>query len=103
MSEVLDRGPGHDAITLDAGGKDLVGNTNDMPQERISLQVRSGRRNHAKHVVLVAILTDGTLPARVNMAVLAVEGVRPKRSKHKHANTNRRSPCSAGNPAREAP
>ena len=36
MSGALDMGRGHDAITFDAGGKALVGNTNDMPQERIS-------------------------------------------------------------------
>jgi hypothetical protein len=36
----------------------------------------AGRVSHAKHVVLVAILADVTLLARVNVAVLAVESVR---------------------------
>jgi hypothetical protein len=44
MSGALDMGRGHDAITFDAGGKDLVGNTNDMPQERISFVASHERR-----------------------------------------------------------
>ena len=43
MSGALDMGRGHDAITFDAGGKDLVGNTNDVPQERISCKPPAGR------------------------------------------------------------
>jgi hypothetical protein len=42
MSGALDMGRGHAATTFDAGGKDLVGNTNDLPQERISCKPPAG-------------------------------------------------------------
>ena len=42
MSGARDMGRGHAAITFDAGGKDLVGNTNNVPQERISCKPPAG-------------------------------------------------------------